>query len=264
MNGFGFVQLVARLERPSLLHRAAFQRAGLAARALLRRAEQLAGRRRGAALGPPRARSPAQARMARRARPPHRPRSALGGPPGPCARGAASPTRAAMRNRPCPICRKPRAEEFAPFCSSRCRDLDLAPLVQRRLRGARPAGRPGRPRQARTESLLPTPRPFAIGAPSYRRTAVKGRVRVPARVAQLVEHATENRSVGGSTPSPGTTPNSGTFGLRPREPFRRPLRCAQSAMGSLKGPRHGPHPRALLLFLRPHREDGRRGRRGGS
>ncbi len=26
-----------------------------------------------------------------------------------------------------------------------------------------------------------------------------------ARVAQLVEHATENRSVGGSIPSPGTT-----------------------------------------------------------
>ena len=30
-----------------------------------------------------------------------------------------------MRNRPCPICRKPRSDEFAPFCSSRCRDLDL-------------------------------------------------------------------------------------------------------------------------------------------
>ena len=43
MNGFGFVQLVARLERPSLLHRAAFERAGLATRQLLRRAEALEG-----------------------------------------------------------------------------------------------------------------------------------------------------------------------------------------------------------------------------
>jgi ribonuclease G len=43
MNGFGFVQLLARLDRPSLLHRAAFQRTGLAARNLLRRAELLQG-----------------------------------------------------------------------------------------------------------------------------------------------------------------------------------------------------------------------------
>lgn len=43
MNGFGFVQLVARLERPSLLHRAAFDRPVLAARQLLRRAERLDG-----------------------------------------------------------------------------------------------------------------------------------------------------------------------------------------------------------------------------
>jgi hypothetical protein len=28
--------------------------------------------------------------------------------------------------KPCPICGKPRSEEFAPFCSSRCRDRDLA------------------------------------------------------------------------------------------------------------------------------------------
>ncbi|KPL67006.1 ribonuclease [Erythrobacter sp. SG61-1L] len=39
MNGFGFVQLVARLARPSLLHRAARSRTGMAARRLLRRAE---------------------------------------------------------------------------------------------------------------------------------------------------------------------------------------------------------------------------------
>jgi endogenous inhibitor of DNA gyrase (YacG/DUF329 family) len=28
--------------------------------------------------------------------------------------------------KPCPICRKPRNPEFAPFCSARCRDRDLA------------------------------------------------------------------------------------------------------------------------------------------
>lgn len=27
--------------------------------------------------------------------------------------------------KPCPICRKPRAAEHAPFCSARCKDRDL-------------------------------------------------------------------------------------------------------------------------------------------
>jgi uncharacterized protein len=28
-------------------------------------------------------------------------------------------------SRPCPLCRKPAADKFRPFCSQRCKDVDL-------------------------------------------------------------------------------------------------------------------------------------------
>lgn len=34
-------------------------------------------------------------------------------------------TEATYVARPCPICGKPSAERFRPFCSARCKDVDL-------------------------------------------------------------------------------------------------------------------------------------------
>lgn len=36
---------------------------------------------------------------------------------------SAAPIQSSVRR--CPICRKPRSAEHAPFCSARCRDRDL-------------------------------------------------------------------------------------------------------------------------------------------
>jgi endogenous inhibitor of DNA gyrase (YacG/DUF329 family) len=47
-----------------------------------------------------------------------------------------------MSARPCPICRKPRSTEFAPFCSSRCRDRDLARCFNEGYAGPGPPADP--------------------------------------------------------------------------------------------------------------------------
>lgn len=46
--------------------------------------------------------------------------------------------------RPCPICGKPRVEEHAPFCSTRCRDRDL---LQWLGEGYTVPGRPAPPQE---------------------------------------------------------------------------------------------------------------------
>jgi len=30
------------------------------------------------------------------------------------------------KTKPCPMCKKPRSQEHTPFCSTRCKDRDLA------------------------------------------------------------------------------------------------------------------------------------------
>lgn len=38
----------------------------------------------------------------------------------------------ARRAPPCPICRRPAAPEFSPFCSQRCADVDLGRWLNER------------------------------------------------------------------------------------------------------------------------------------
>lgn len=143
--------------------------------------------------------------------------------------------------RPCPECGRPSARETYPFCSTRCKELDL----NRWLKGVYVL--PGVDNDADTEERprnrrgIDRPRPWQQGAlPAFWHTncfpgeiaaavldrrksraithALPGTPSVPAKqvgpdhgpnrdaqVAQLVEHATENRSVGGSIPPLGTT-----------------------------------------------------------
>ncbi|GEP00678.1 DNA gyrase inhibitor YacG [Methylobacterium haplocladii] len=44
---------------------------------------------------------------------------------------------------PCPICRKPAQEAFAPFCSQRCADVDLGRWLGERYVIPGPEAEPG-------------------------------------------------------------------------------------------------------------------------
>jgi uncharacterized protein len=39
--------------------------------------------------------------------------------------GASPPPDQEAKPKPCPVCGKPAEQKFLPFCSSRCRDVDL-------------------------------------------------------------------------------------------------------------------------------------------
>jgi hypothetical protein len=45
-----------------------------------------------------------------------------------------APKRAQVKKAKCPICGKPRSEEFRPFCSKRCADVDLGRWLEGRYR----------------------------------------------------------------------------------------------------------------------------------
>lgn len=55
-----------------------------------------------------------------------------------------------LASKPCPICRKPRSADHAPFCSSRCRDRDLAQWFGD---GYAVPGRPAHPEEIAAEVL---------------------------------------------------------------------------------------------------------------
>ncbi|MEC7398876.1 MAG: DNA gyrase inhibitor YacG [Pseudomonadota bacterium] len=52
--------------------------------------------------------------------------------------------------KPCPICRKPRTSEHAPFCSERCRDRDLSQWFGD---GSAVPGRPAMPEEIAAEVI---------------------------------------------------------------------------------------------------------------
>ena len=180
VNGFGFLQIVRRRPRASLPE--------------LLRADPVA--RRGARAAPPDRAHPA-AGAAPSTTP--RPRVAAWLAARPdldrrTRRAATGVARSRERDEPSatlPDLRQARRPGAQAVLQPRLPRPRPAAMARRRLSHSRRAGRPGKRAGQRQK-------------PATKRPALSRRSPADARVAQLVEHATENRSVGGSTPSPGT------------------------------------------------------------
>ena len=94
---------------------------------------------------------------------------------------------------------------FRPFCSARCRQVDLGRWLAGRLRHPGPSAGTDQGSMTTTSDVERVDRPERFGYfPRPLPAAPRPRGAAWAQVAQLVEHATENRSVGGSIPPLGT------------------------------------------------------------
>lgn len=104
----------------------------------------------------------------------------------------------------CPICGHLRTAAYRPFCSTRCQQIDLGRwLSDSYVISSDP--------ETAEDEAVEHGRDGVRSAESRRssgQTALQGvcplQPTARAQVAQLVEHATENRSVGGSIPPLGT------------------------------------------------------------
>ena len=107
------------------------------------------------------------------------------------------------------------------------------PLISRPLARLPEAREAGRARRSRRRSRVDRPALSDYNPALARPQGPRG-----AQVAQLVEHATENRSVGGSIPPPGAIKFSFTASIRTRPAKARPAVARRAKAGNcrLMGP----------------------------